>query len=98
MKLTGIVALAVLGNALQLEKNYLAQVTGTETIGDVTHPDVSGVEPTILDRERSTKKQALLSYQVFFDGFAESIDNTEMTCGENFVEDKHICCFRFSVD
>jgi len=101
MKFFTALSFATLSQALQLDETLLAQLGTSETIGDVTHPDIDGQEATILDRVRSTKKLGKLSYQLFFDGFVSDslvqTNNDDINCGGTFVEGPHMCCFKFQL-
>lgn len=55
------------------ERLELAEVGGTETVGDVTHPDDAATEVTFLDRSASSKTEGFVSYQMFFNEVVDSI-------------------------
>lgn len=97
MKLFATLALAGLASALELEQNYMFAQQDVTHEGQVTHPDSDdGTNPTILDRDNSTKKIGRLSYQIFFDNVVADV--THGDCGADFVEGKHICCYKHQID
>jgi hypothetical protein len=94
MKTFFAIALAGIASALELEDNYLAQVT--ETVDGVTHPADSP-----LDRTHSTKTTGKVSYQVFFDKEVTNnrlaANDAGLSCGASFDANIHMCCFKFDI-
>jgi hypothetical protein len=95
MKTFFAITLARLAASLELADNYLAQVEQT-TVNGVTHPADSP-----LDLTHSSKTTGKVSYQIFFDKEVTAsrlaASDADLSCGENFDADIHMCCFKFNV-